>query len=248
MRGDERFPKDQAEMVFQEPFVEYLLELTDSEREQVLTDIKVLFVRPAGTHPLSNKNTSDQLAGLNTLYALSKEHRVVFASRVVKGVGVIDVLCGGQRKGSAIYDVAGQLVKTGALTESEVAQLWDALELLDILEEDLGLDAWDYTPPVARKHLVGIAVKLGILDEDTASVLSDAEINAALEAGFSPAGDPDPQAALAAAMRKARARATYSDASQILRARLERRCGDWMPRARARCIRRENHPGAHRSR
>ena len=247
MRGNARSPNDQAEVVLYEPFVEYLLELTERGREEVLADVCSLCLCPAGTHPLGNKDKQDRLADLNTLHTLGKEHRIVFASRVVNGVGVLEVLCGGPRKASAVHDIANMLAKTGKLTKDEVTQLWDALELLEIVAEDIGVDGWDYAPPVARKHLVDIVVKLGILERDVASTLSGPEIQAAMEAGFNELGEPTPAAALTAAMNRARTRASYTDASVILRSRLAPRCGAWMPRAKAPCTRCEGHPGAHRS-
>lgn len=247
MRGNERLPDDQAEIVFSEPFLLYLDGLTADERESVLTDVVALCENPVGKHPLSNKSAADRLAGLNTVEVLNKRHRVVYAARVEEGVGLIEVMCAGPRTGNAVYDVANALVRSGQLTEEEATQLWDALALLDVLTEQLGLDGWDYTPQPAEAHLVRALVQLGLLSEELAAVVSRAEAEAAMREGYDESGQPDQYAALMAVMRAARSRSDYGDATDILKRRTERRCGAEMPRARATCIRRVGHPGPHRA-
>lgn len=247
MRGNEQLPDDQAEVVFSEPFLLYLDGLTADEREAVLTDVVALCENPVGKHPLSNKSATDRLAGLNTVEVLNKRHRVVYAARVERGVGLIEVICAGPRTGHAVYDVANALVRSGQLTEDEATQLWDALALLDVLIEQVGLDGWDYTPQPAEAHLVRALVQLGLLPEELAAVVSRAEAEAAMREGYDESGRPDQYAALTAVMRAARSRSDYGDATDVLKRRTEQRCGAQMPRARATCIRRVGHPGPHRA-
>ncbi len=247
MRGNERLPDDQAEIVFSEPFLLYLDELTTDERESVLADVVALCGNPVGKHPLSNKSATDRLAGLNTVEVLNKKHRVIFAARVQQGVGLIEVICAGPRTRDAVYDVANALVRSGQLTEEEAMQLWDALALLDVIAETVGLDGWDYAPQPAEAHLVRALVQLGLLPEELASVVSRAEAEAAMREGYDESGRPDQYAASTAVMRVARTRSDYGDATDILKRRSENRCGAEMPRARATCIRRAGHPGPHRA-
>lgn len=247
MRGSERLPDDQAEIVFSEPFLLYLDGLTADERESVLVDVVTLCSNPVGKHPLSNKSATDRLAGLNTVDVLNKRHRVVYAARVEQGVGLIEVICAGPRTGNAVYDVANALVRSGQLTEEEATQLWDALALLDVIAEKVGIDGWDYVPQPAEAYLVRALVQLGLLPEELAAVVSRAEAEAAMRDGYDESGQPDQYAAIAAVMRAARTRSDYEDATDILKRRTEERCGAEMPRARAICVRRVGHPGPHRA-
>ncbi len=247
MRGNERLPGDQAEVVFSEPFLLYLDGLTADERESVLTDVVALCEKPAGKHPLSNRSATDRLAGLNTVEVLNRQHRVIYAARVEQGVGLIEVICAGPRTGKAVYDVANALVRSGQLSEEEATQIWDALALLGVVMEQVGLDGWDYTPQPAEAHLVRALVQLGLLPERLAAVVSRAEADAAMRDGYDEAGNPDQFAALMAVLRAARSRSDYQDATDILKRRTEQRCGARMPRARAVCVRRVGHPGPHRA-
>lgn len=247
MRGSERLPDDQAEIVFSESFLLYLDDLTPNERESVLAEVVALCDNPIGKHPLSNRSATERLAGLNTVEVLGKKHRVVFGARAEQGVGLIEVICAGPRTGNAVYDVANALVRSGRLTEEEATQLWDALALLEVVAEVVGIDGWDYRPRPAEAHLVRALVQLGLLPEDLAATVSRAEAEAAMRDGCDEAGQPDTYAALAAVMRAARTRSDYGDATDVLRRRTEERCGADMPRARATCIRRHGHPGPHRA-
>ncbi|CCK61215.1 hypothetical protein [Mycobacterium canetti] len=247
MRGNQRLPDDQAKIVFSESFLLYLDDLTPAERESVLAEVVALCDNPIGKHPLSNRSATDRLAGLNTVEALGKKHRVVFAARAEQGVRLIEVVCAGPRTGNAVYDVANALVRSGRLTEEEATQLWDALALLEVVAEGVGIDGWDYRPRPAEAHLVRALVQLGLLPEDLARVVSRAEAESAMRDGYDETGQPDAYAALTAVMRAARARSDYGDATDILRRRSEERCGAEMPRARAKCIRRVGHPGPHRA-
>lgn len=248
MRGNERLPGDQAEIVFSEAFLLYLEGLSPDDRESVITEVVALCDNPIGKHPLSNRSATDRLAGLNTVEVLGREYRIVFASRVEQGVGLIEVICAGPRTANAVYDVANALVRSGRLTEEEATQLWDALALLEVVAEGVGIDGWDYRPRPAEAHLVRALVRLGLLPEELAATLSRDEAEAAMRDGFDETtGEPDMYAALAAVMRAARNHSDYEDATDILRRRSEERCGAEMPRARATCIRRVGHPGPHRS-
>lgn len=245
MRPGETFPGDQAEIVFNDVFVEYLDQLTDDEAESVLIDVVALCHNPAGTHPLSNRG-NDRLAGWNTLDVLKKQHRVVFSSRVVAGTGTVEVLCAGPRRAEAVYDLANALVRTGRLEPAEVTEIWQVLTLLDVLAEEVGLDGWDYLPPAGPAGMVRAAVAAGLLDEATAQLLAKDELEAAMEHGWGPDG-ADPVAALRAALRRARAGVDPGDLTGVMRHRGQDRCGAVMPRTGRHCTRRAGHPGVHRS-
>jgi hypothetical protein len=244
----ERFPGEQAEIVFTDVFVEYLEdELTVDQRIQVLVEVVGLCINPVGTHPLSNRTRTDELAGWNTLEVLHREHRVVFGSRVFNGVGVIEVLCAGPRREGAAYDIANALIKSGKLTDEEATEIWQAIELLDIVAEQAELDGWDYAPAPAPAGMVKAAVASGLLVESIAEKLSLAELQAALEHGWS-GGSPNPAAALNAALLAARSNARRPfDATAIIESRGADRCDVVLPRAKAKCIRRSGHAGPHRS-
>lgn len=246
MRSGERLPNDQAEVVFNDVFVEYLEALHPAHRESVIVDIVSLCTNPVGTHPLSNRGPADRLAGWNTVEVLDRHHRVVFGSRVEHGVGVIEVLCGGPRRGDAVYDMANLLIATGRLTADEVAEIWGALNLLDVVAEDVGLDGWDYRPPDAPPGMVRAAVSAGLLPFDIAINLSQPELEAAMEGGWT-AGGPDVDAALAAATARARLGIDVVDVTRVLAGRAAARCDALLPRAGVRCIRKDGHPGPHRS-
>ncbi|RIT36785.1 hypothetical protein D2E76_16145 [Mycobacteroides abscessus] len=247
MRGSDRLPADQAEIVFSESFLLYLDDLTDTDRETVLAEVVALCENPVGKHPLSNRSNTDRLAGLNTVEVLGRSQRIVFASRIEAGVGVIEVICAGPRSDNAVYDIANALVIAGKLTEAEATQLWDALAVLEVAAEKAGIDGWDYRPPPAEAHLVKALIQLGLLPADIAATVSRTEAEAAMREGLGDDGQPDTAAALAAVMHAARTRTDYEDATDILRRRTQDRCGATMPRARATCIRRAGHPGPHRA-
>ncbi|MFI7002841.1 type II toxin-antitoxin system RelE/ParE family toxin [Nocardia sp. NPDC050175] len=246
MRKGESFPGCQAEIEFSDAFVEYLEDLPPAECESVLVDLLALRGNPAGSHPLSNRGSGDRLAGWNTLGVLGKQHRVIFSSRIVDDVGIIEVLCAGPRRADAAYDMANALIHSGRLTLDEATELWQALVLLDVLAEDIGLDGWDYRPEPAPAGLIRTVVAAGLLDETIARVMSKDEINAAMSQGWGADG-PDPEAALRAALARARAGVDAGDLNRIVTDRGEPRCGVALPRAGATCIRRKDHPGPHRA-
>lgn len=246
MRSGQRLPDNQAEIVFNDVFIEYLEGRTPAERESVLVDVVSLCDNPAGTHPLSNRSGTDSLAGWNTVAVLNKEHRVVFTSRVVGGVGLIEVLCAGPRKANAAYDLANALIRTGKLTDDEATQIWQALTLLDVVAEEVGLDGWDYRPPSAPEGMIKAVVAANLLEESIARLLAKDELTAAMEGGWTEHG-PDPVAALRAAMRRARGSVELADLTRLMVARSEDRCGAVLPRAKTTCIRKAEHPGPHRS-
>jgi hypothetical protein len=246
LRAGGTLPGNQGEIVLNDIFVEYLEALTKAQRQSVLVEVTSLCFNPSGTHPLSNRTAADQLAGWNTLDVLGKEHRVVFSSRVINGVGTIEVLCAGPRRADAAYDLANSLIRTGRLAPDEVTEIWQVLTLLDVLAEDAGLDGWDYAPPAAPEGMVRAAVAAGLLDDGTARMLSKDELEAAMSGGWG-AGGADPVAALRAAMARARAGVDPGDiVAQVLRRR-EGRCAVVLPRTHQACIRKAGHPGAHRS-
>lgn len=235
----------QAEIVFADAFVEYLERLADADREAVLEEVLRLCDTPLGDHSLGNRGTR-RLAGWNTIAVLGREHRVVFASRRARGTTVIEVLCAGPRRADAVYDMAAALIGTGRLAPDEVTGIWQALVLLDLVAERLGLDGWDYRPSPADQGLVRSAVASGLLPAELAGLLSREEIVAAMEAGWE-GGEPDPAAALHAALQRSRADAVPGDATRIVARRAADRCDAVMPRAGRRCVRIAGHPGPHRS-
>jgi hypothetical protein len=247
MRHGQGFPGGQAEIVFNDVFVEYLEELRLEQRESVLVSIVALCDNPIGSHPLSNRSSHDTLAGWNTLTVLHNEHRVIFSSIVANGVGVIEILCAGPRRAGAAYDMANALIRTGRLTNEEVTEIWQALMLLDVIAEEVGLDGWDFAPPPAPDGMVRAVVASGLLPESIARALSKDELEAAMEHGWD-RGDPNPASALDAAIRRARLGVSEVDVTHILEQRAAERCDVLLPRAGVRCIRRAGHPGPHRSR
>jgi hypothetical protein len=240
VRRGSRFPDDQAEIVFSDVVIEQLEELTEANRIDVLVEVVRLCQDPGGKHPLSNP-----LSGWNTLDVLAAEHRVVYKATVTDGVGLVEVLCVGPRSDSEVYDMATAITSTGLLSEEEVVQLWEALGLLDVVTEDVGLEGWDYRPEPAPEGMRRAAVKAGLLDEDTASVLSKDELEVAMNSGWGPDG-ADPEKALLAALERARGSADFS-VRKILEIRHDDRCGALMVRAKSACVRRVGHPGPHRS-
>jgi len=136
----------------------------------------------------------------------------------VDGVGLVEVLFAGPRRASAAYDLANSLIATGALTDDEIVEIWQALTLLDIVAEKVGLDGWDYRPAAAPEGLVRAAVASGVLDEFTARLLSSDEITAAMANGWTDSG-PDPAAALKAALLRARAGVDPGNITRVLIAR-----------------------------
>jgi hypothetical protein len=245
VRRGARLPGDAAELVLSDVLVEQLAGLTPDLREEVLAAVVRLCADPAGDHPLSGV-----LAGWNTLSVLRGRSRVVHRVDVVAGVGLIEVLCLGPRSDSEVYDVARALVASGLLTDDEITALWDALAVLDVVAERVGLDGWDFRPEPAPEGMRRAAVAAGLLDAEVADLLGRDEVEAAMCEGWGPAG-PDPVAALVAALERARDRAVPLDADgarAVLASRGGPRCGAVMPRARRRCVRRAGHPGPHRGR
>ncbi len=244
MRRGERFPADAAELGLTDVFVEQLVELTAPQREDVLVGLVRLCDDPGGKHPLRTP-----LAGWNSLEVLGGHQRVVYRAFVVDGVGLIEALCLGPRTDSEVYDMAVGLRDAGVLSEAELTDLWDALAILDVVAEQVGLDGWDFLPEPAPEGMRRAAVASGLLDEETAELLSRDELEAAMSAGWGPDG-PDPSAALVAALERARSRAvplSPDEAATILSARTRDRCGVVLPRAQRPCVRRTGHPGPHRS-
>jgi len=243
VRRGQRLPRNQAEVVFLDSFVEQIANRSTHDQIDVIAEVIRLCEEPAGKHPLRAL-----LVGWNTLEVFGGHGRVVYRASIVDECGLIEVLCIGPRSGDEVYDIAMALIDARLLTEEEVTALWDALAVLDIIEEEVGLDGWDFAPPPAPDGMVRAAVAAGVLDESVARLMSLNELHAALEHGWT-RGEPDPEAAITAALERARSRAReVVDARSIVLARLDARCAVLMPRARARCIRRANHPGPHRAR
>lgn len=149
MRRDARFPSGQAEVVFSDVLIEQLGMHIPSERESVIAEVVRLCDRPGGKHPLRAP-----LAGWNTVDVLAGHRRIVYKASVVQGVGRLEALCLGPRSDNEVYDMAVALVESGLLTDDEVSSIWDALAILAVIEEDVGLDGWDYLPPPAPEGVV----------------------------------------------------------------------------------------------
>ena len=240
MRRGGRLPDEQAEIVFSDVFVEALVGLTTTERTEALAAVLGLCSAPAGKHPLS-----EALAGWNTVEVLAGHRRVVFRVSAPGGVGLVEVLCLGPRTGSEVYDLAAALATSGVLDDDRVTQVWDALAVLDLVAEQVGLDGWDYAPPPAPEGQVRSVVAAGLFEEYVARLLSQDELVAAMTDGWGPDG-PDRGEALKAALLRARTRVGFPGVD-VIWARAEPRCGAVLPRAKSRCIRRRGHPGPHRS-
>jgi hypothetical protein len=236
-----RFPENQAEVLFSDISVEQLAELNIDQRYDVLSDVVRLCDSPSGKHPLSRS-----LRGWNTLEVLDGHKRVIYRATIQNPVGLIEVLCLGPRSDQEVYDLALALIKTGLLTDEEGTQLWDALALLEVVAESVGLDGWDFRAPPAPDGLVKTVVAAGVLEEAIAKLLSQDEILAAMNASWSETGRPNMEEALEAALKRARFSSSYP-AREILFARSEPRCALLMPRAKIRCIRKFGHPGPHRA-
>jgi hypothetical protein len=245
IRQGQQFPDDQIEVVFSDGFIAQLTEVVEAACVDVVGDVVRLCAEPAREHPLATP-----LTGWNTLEVLDGRKRVVYKATVVGGTGLVEVLCLGPRSDNEVYDMAVGLVGAGLLKPDEVTDLWEALAVLDVVEEAVGLDDWDYQPPTAPHGMVRAAIASGLLDEPVAALLSKPELEAAMVGGWGPEG-PDPHAALVAALETARARGRLRrvlDVEQVVSSRTTERCGALMARARARCIRRAGHPGPHRAR
>jgi hypothetical protein len=236
-----RFPENQAEILFSDVFVEQLAELVIDERHDVLSEVIRLCDNPAGKHPLSRA-----LRGWNTFEVLCIHKRVIYRATIRDSVGLIEVLCIGPRSDQEVYDFALALVETGLLTDEEATQLWDALALLEVVTESVGLDGWDFRPTPAPDGLIKTVVAAGLLEEKMAKLLSQDEILAAMNASWSETGLPNMDGALQAALRRARFSASYPG-REILFARGEPQCDVLMPRAKVPCIRKLGHPGPHRA-
>ena len=239
-RGD-RLPGDQAGIVFSDRVIEQLDDLTSTQRIDVVAEIVRLCGDPAGKHPLSKA-----LAGWNTTDVLQGDKRVVYKVSERDDVGLIEVLCLGPRSDSEVYDVAVALVESEILSAEDVTQIWQALHLLDVVAEKVGLDGWDFRPPPAPEGMIRAAVSSGLLSEEVARLLSKDEVQAAMERGWNAQG-ADPMAALRAALERARTNVEFRDPAAIIEGRADDRCDALMPRTQRRCIRRAGHPGAHRA-
>jgi hypothetical protein len=245
VRRGERLPDDAAEVVLSDVLVEQLVALDAAAREDVLVELARLCEAPGGRHPLRAP-----LAGWNTVDVLGAQQRIVYRAQVIDGFGLIEALCLGPRTHEEVYDTAVALRDSGLLTDTELADLWETLAILDVVAEVVGLDGWDFRPSPAPEGMRRAAVAAGLIDARTAALLSRDEIEAAMDAGWGPEG-PRPSAALVAALERARGRSVPLDAEEaaaILATRAEDRCGALLPRVQRHCVRRAGHPGPHRSR
>ncbi|ATG53000.1 hypothetical protein CFK38_16855 [Brachybacterium vulturis] len=247
MRAGEHLPDDQAELVLSTQVEEWIAENVDhSQWDEVLDDIVDLFTRPWGKHPLSNRSATDQLAGLNTTATLRGEYRLVFRSSISPdGTGLLEIIAIGPRSENRIYDAVNALIASGTLDEDVVQSIWDMLELYELTAQKHGLELWDYRPEPPPDGLMKSAVAIGALTQEIAEVLSIDELNAAIANAWDPdTGQLDPPRALAAALERV---AGSPDPERLIALREEPRCGAAMPRAKAPCIRRRGHAGAHRA-
>lgn len=247
MRVGDRLPDGQAEVVLSSHVEEWIADNVDEAQwDEVLDDLTALFTKPWGKHPLSNRTAADQLAGLNTTATLRGDHRIVYRVSVSpEGTGLIEIIAMGPRTSNRIYDAVNALVASGTLDEDEVQSIWAMLELYEHTAEKHGLELWDYRPDPAPTGLVKSAVAIGALPQELAEMLSADELNAAIANAWDPdTGELDPTRALHAALERV---AGSSDPERIVALRVEARCGAFMPRAKAPCVRRRGHAGAHRA-
>ena len=249
MHPGEGFPHDQAYIEFTDAFVESIIDLSEKQKVEVLAEILALCSSPAGSHTLSNRG-AHRLAGFNTVDVLATTHRVVFTSTVERlsgqDVGHIRVLVCGPRRNDAVYDTAEMLRRSGRFTPDEMQEIWEALAFLEVVSEDVGMDGWDFRPTPAPAGMVRAAVAAGVLDRETAEVLSQDELAAAMAHGWSESG-PDPDKARAAAIERARGGVLGADLTRVFARRTSPRCGAVMKRTGQACIRRQDHPGPHRA-
>ncbi|MGP9683817.1 hypothetical protein [Brachybacterium sp. AOP3-A1-3] len=247
MRVGDSLPGDQAEVIFTTEAEEWIASHVEgSHWDEFLNDVVALFTQPWGKHPLSNRNASDQLAGLNTTATLRGDYRIVFRATISqRGTGLIEILAIGPRSNNRIYDSVNSLIRSGKLSEDEVQSIWDMLEIYESTADKHGLELWDYTPEPAPPGLIKAAVAIGALSQGLAEILSADEINAALADAWDPeSGELDPARALRAAVERV---AGSADPERIIALRQEPRCNAHMPRADKPCVRRRGHPGAHRA-
>ncbi|MDO5662430.1 MAG: hypothetical protein Q4G40_07035 [Brachybacterium sp.] len=247
MREGDRLPGDQAEVVFTTEAVDWIADnIEHSQHDAFFDSVVALFAQPWGKHTLSNRTRTDRLAGLNTIETLGGGHRVVFRSSISPhGTGLIQILAIGPRAAGRIYDSVNALIASGKLTDDEAQSVWDMLALYDHVAEKHGLEVWDYQPEPAPPGLVKTVVASGVLPAGIAEVLSVDELNAAMEHGWDlQTGEVDPDRALAAALDRV---AGSADPTRILHVREDTRCTAHMPISDKPCIRRRDHPGAHRS-
>lgn len=235
------FPDEQAEVVFTEESIDWLIEnVTAFQREEVFDTIVGLFRAPQGKHPLSNQSSTN-LVGFNTVEAAQREFRIIYRATVTNGVGLIEIITIGQRRDDEVYSAADALVRSGKLTEAEQTQIWDAMTLVEETRARIGLEGWDYTEEPAPEGLVKAAGAAGI-DEDFAKLLSKDELVVAMAAAWE-SGKLDPDAGMAAALQRI---ATSTSPDRILAFRRKDRCGAMMPKLGKPCIRAKGHAGAHR--
>ncbi|MGM7668555.1 hypothetical protein [Microbacterium sp. A93] len=216
------------------------------EQLQVLEDIVAICRVPWGKHTLSNRG-GQKLAGFNTAESVDRTYRIVFRSSITNsGTELVEVVAVGHRHDNLVYDVANALVASGVLTDAEVQQIWEMLELLDgAMATVTGLGQWDYIPGPAPAGLQQATVASGLLDERVAKLLTTDEITAAMSAGWDPdTGEHRPEWALEAALHRL---TSSADPDRFLALRGEPRCGAPMKIAKAPCIRPRGHAGAHRA-
>lgn len=247
MRAGEHFLDDQAELVLSTQVEDWIAEnVGDSQIDGLLDDLVALFTKPWGKHPLSNRTVGDHLAGLNTTATLRGDYRIVYrASISAEKTGLIEVVAIGPRSENRVYDAVNALIASGVLETDTVQSIWDMLELYEQTAQKHGLELWDYRPVAPPAGLVKSAVAIGALPQEIAELLSVDELNAAIGNAWDPdTGELDPGRALSAALERV---AGSADPERLLSLREEPRCGALMPRAKAPCIRRRGHAGAHRA-
>lgn len=238
----DELPHNQAEVVFTEHSIDWLIEhVTASQREHVFDTIVDLFRAPQGKHALSHQNKTN-LVGFNTVEAAQREFRIVYRVSIINNTGLIEIITIGQRRDGEVYAEAHDLIHSGKLTEAEQTQIWDALILVNETKSRIGLEGWDYSEEPAPEGLIKAAVAAGVITEDTAKLLSKNELVAAMAAAWA-TGTLDPAAGLAAAFDRV---ATSTTPDRILASRKEARCGAMMPKLGVPCIRQQGHAGAHR--
>lgn len=204
------------------------------------------FSNLGGKYPLSSKTGSDKPVGLHTVSTIRGDFRIVFRSSVTQhGHDLIEIVAVERRRENLVHDAIGALVVSGTLSVSLEHSIFDLLKVFEDTAERYGLEQWDYRPEPAPKSQVREVVDSGILPKNLAQRLSSDEIIVAMENAYDPdTGEVDQQRAVDAALDRV---ATSNTPDKLLEVLPEPRCGAYLVRAKAPCIRRRGHTGAHRA-
>jgi hypothetical protein len=236
-------PAAQGEVVFHEAFLEWVMDMpTAAARTEAMGWAVSLLGNPDGTHPIGSEGPN-AMPGWNT--SRKGDERVVFRSRVGKSsVTSIEMLIGGPRDGNAVYAAGRHLLdnhfptlnQKDLLSNAEVYDLGEALELIEMSAADIGVDWVDFYSGPPDRGMVTAAVKSGALDRDTAESLSASELQDYVENYWT---TQDRDLTLQGTLGVGDA----DDVALVVKARQAPRCGQFMPVAKAACLRAVGHRG-----